>query len=752
MELLAPAGNKESFYVALSSGANAIYVGGKSFSARAYANNFTIEELEECVKYAHLNDVLVYVAVNTLLFESEINECIKECEKYINIGVDAFIVQDLGLVSILHRMFPSFPLHASTQMNVNSLEQALKLKEMGIKRIVLARETPIETIKEIKEKTKIEIEVFVHGALCVSESGRCLMSSFIGDRSGNRGKCAQPCRMKGNLVSNSLKKEGYILSTKDLCTINYIDELKKEGIDSLKIEGRMKGIEYIHIVTSYYRKIIDGAKFDLDKCILDFKTVFNREFTKGYMFNESQTKVLNQKSSSHQGIVLGKVSKITKNSFFIVLKNELNIHDGLKFKSLENGFLLTHFKLKGNDVYEAKKGDYVEIITKEKNIKVGDILLKTKSSLLEKEAVKYLSKINKKDIKGYFYASKEDGLSLTLLDGDIQYTSTIKIKLDKSINSFTSKQDIFDRLKKSDKYPFDLKELDFEIEPGLFYPNKLLNELRRKAYQGLFIEKQKRENKYQKNEVNLYNINKIETHNKPICCVNNEKQLNVCINYDFDYIFVNSIELFKKYKTIDKRIKLINDSNILKNECDLFLSNYISNKNCIISPYGNITNSNSLELCYKYDCKGVTLSYEVSYKNACEIKNSFINKYNMIPNIYYPIYGYIELMSLKSCPIASALKKDNIKCGMCKKERFYYQDRINTLYPFLSDDRCYVKVLSDKPLNLLDKKELIKKDFLPYFSFTIEDELLTKDILDKYFFDKNIDIDGFLGHFLKSPM
>lgn len=752
MELLAPAGNKENFYAALNSGADAIYVGGKSFSARAYASNFSIEELEECVREAHLRNVLVYVAVNTLLFENELERCIKECEEYIRIGVDAFIVQDLGLVSILRRMYPSFPLHASTQMNVNTLDQALKLKELGITRIVLARECSFYTIKEIKEKTNLEIEIFIHGALCVSSSGQCLMSSFIGDRSGNRGRCAQPCRMEGKLLSNSTSKKGYILSTKELCTLEYIDKFKEIGIDSLKIEGRMKGIEYIYTTVSYYRKKIDGEKFSIDEAINDLKTSYNRKFTKGYMFDESQTKVLNQKSSSHQGIILGKVSKITNNSFFLVLKNDLNLHDGLKVYGKEDGFLLTHFKLKGNDVREAKKGDYVEIITKIKNIKVDDLILKTKSSKLEKAANEVI-KINKKvDITGYFTSSKENGMSLTLFDNDISYTAYIDTKLEKSVNAFVSKKDIFERLKKSDKYPFNLKYVDFDIEPGLFYPNGLLNELRRNAYLGLYEEKLNRNEIHNKVDVIPYNLNDVKQSNKPICLVYKEEQLKVCLNYDFEYIFINSLSLYNKYKDLDNRIRyekkrLPNSSENINDS----LTNYISKNKGIISPYGNVTNSESLALYLSHNHNGVVLSYEVSYKNALNLKEEFIKKYKVNPPLYYPLYGHIELMLLKSCPIASFNNKENIHCGLCKKEQYYYEDRIGVKYPLVSDENCVTKVLSDKPLYLLDKKDLIEKDFASYLVFTIENEILTKNILDNYFFDKDVEIDGFIGHFVSSP-
>lgn len=752
MELLSPAGSKESFYCALNSGADAIYIGGKSFSARAYATNFTYEDIKECVREAHLRNVLVYVTVNTLLFEDELEKCIKECEEYISLGVDAFIIQDLGLASILRRLFPTFPLHASTQMNVFNVDQAKKLKELGITRIVLARECPLSLVKEIKEKTNLEIEVFVHGALCVSFSGQCLMSSFIGDRSGNRGRCAQPCRMKGRLLSSkNTSNEGYMLSTKELCDLEYIDKLKEVGVDSLKIEGRMKGIEYIYTTISYYRKKIDGDKFSLSKALDDLKTSYNRDFTRGYMLNESPTKLLNQSTSSHQGIILGKVSKVTPNSFFLVLKTDLALHDGIKVKNSEDGFLITHFKIKGNDVKEAKSGDYVEIISRVKNIRVGDIILKTKSSILENFANKVLKSNRKVKVTGYFSASKENGLSFTLFDNDLSYTAYRYVQLEKSISSFTSKKDILDRLKKSDTYPFDLDYVDFDIEPGLFYPTSLLNDIRREAYKGLYDVKIDSQNKHDKSSIKNLKLEKKEMEFNTICSVEKEEQLKLCLTYPFKYIFINSSKLYEKYKDTDSRIRYHKKRFIEKSENQQeALVNYPSRYNSFISPYGNVTNSETLAYFLSLNAKGVILSHELSYAKSMMLKEEFVKKYEFNPPLYYQIYGHIELMLLKSCPIASNKKFENIGCNLCHSDQYYFEDRTKVKYPLLGDENCLTRVYSDKPISLFDKLDRIKKDFSIYMAFTIENEEMTKNILDMYFFDKKEKIDGFIGHFNKT--
>ena len=230
IELLAPAGTRDSFFAAINNGADAIYLAGKAFGARASADNFTDQEIKELIQYAHIRDKKVYVTVNTIIFEDELADVIKFIEfLYIN-DVDAIIIQDLGLAMVVHEKYPDLALHASTQMNIHNINMVKTIQKLGFKRIVLPREMPLETIKQIKKEVDIELEVFIHGALCVSYSGNCYFSSLIGKRSGNRGRCAQPCRLPYTL----LNQEKYWLSPKELCTIDKIKELIEEGIDSFK--------------------------------------------------------------------------------------------------------------------------------------------------------------------------------------------------------------------------------------------------------------------------------------------------------------------------------------------------------------------------------------------------------------------------------------------------------------------------------------------------------------------------------------
>lgn len=284
-ELLAPAGNLEIFKGVIESGADAVYVGGSMFGARAYANNFTEEELLEAIDFAHLRGVKVYLTVNTLIKNSEFSKLYDYLLPYYKRGLDAVIVQDIGVVKAIHEYFPSMEIHTSTQMTVTGADGVRFLSQFGVTRVVMAREVSLAEMKRIHEETGMELEAFVHGALCYSYSGQCLFSSILGGRSGNRGRCAQPCRLPYTVEG---KKDEYILSLKDMCGINALDKLHDAGVYSLKIEGRMKQLEYACGVVKYYRSYIDSMKPVSDADYDRIKALGNRcGFTDRYYFDHN---------------------------------------------------------------------------------------------------------------------------------------------------------------------------------------------------------------------------------------------------------------------------------------------------------------------------------------------------------------------------------------------------------------------------------------------------------------------------------
>ena len=367
-ELLAPAGSMKAFYAAIEAGCDAVYIGGYSFGARAFSDNFSNEEIIECINYAHKYGVKVYVTVNTLIFENEVEIFLNYIDFLHQNNIDAIIVQDLGMFDLIRKTYPNLEIHISTQMHIHNLNGTLMMEKLGAKRVVLARETDFETLKQIKEKTNIELEVFVHGALCVSYSGQCLMSYLIGGRSGNRGKCAGTCRQMYSLVDETGKKynkDNYLLSMKDLNILENIGKLIDLGIDSFKIEGRMKRPEYVYLVVSIYRKAIDSylkeKKINItEEDIMNLYKIYNRKFTKGYLFEKN---VINQYRPNHLGINIGKVIKKDNHKIYIKLTDNLRKGDGIRFlnQKEDTGLTITKIFVQNKDVNEAFTGDIVVI-------------------------------------------------------------------------------------------------------------------------------------------------------------------------------------------------------------------------------------------------------------------------------------------------------------------------------------------------------------------------------------------------------
>ncbi|HBE10015.1 MAG TPA: hypothetical protein DCY81_05675 [Lachnospiraceae bacterium] len=338
VEILAPCGSLESFNAAVNAGADACYLAGTRFGARAYAKNFDTSELCRVIDKAHLKGVKVYMTVNTLFKNAEICALIEYLNPFYECGLDAVIVQDMGVFKLVRETFPDLPVHASTQMNICSSEAAAWLKELGATRVIPARELTLKEIADIKRKVDIEIETFVHGAMCYSYSGRCLLSSMIGDRSGNRGRCAQPCRKKYN--------GSYSMSMKDMCTLMDVPMLIDAGVDSLKIEGRMKGEYYTAAVVSAYKEIANdhiSGSFSEKKCerlIRNLADIFNRGgFSGGYLYGNQNEEMIDSEAPGHKGVEIGNVSSAGRGKVLIRLSDAVNKKDVLTLK-LKDGIVI----------------------------------------------------------------------------------------------------------------------------------------------------------------------------------------------------------------------------------------------------------------------------------------------------------------------------------------------------------------------------------------------------------------------------
>ena len=380
IELLAPVGSMESLYAAVNNGADAIYLGGPKFSARAKAIEFDNEKMKVAADYCHSYGVKIYVTMNTILKEKELKDAIKYAGYLYEIGIDALIIQDLGFLKLIKEKYPDFEVHASTQMTIHNGEGAVYFTEKGFKRVVLSRELSLEEIEYISKDLGIETEIFVHGALCVSYSGQCLMSSMIGGRSGNRGKCAQPCRQEYKLVSASGgEKKGHLLSTKDTCTIDDMKDIIESGALSLKVEGRMKRPEYVAGVIETYRKAIDkeleNREFNVEEGKKTLLQLFNRGgFANAYLKKDSGKDMMSFVIPKNTGLELGK----SDDKGEIILQEDITIGDGVGYGS--KGFTVSKILLNGKEVLEADKGDKVKLFPK--GYKKGDLLYKTSSKTL----------------------------------------------------------------------------------------------------------------------------------------------------------------------------------------------------------------------------------------------------------------------------------------------------------------------------------------------------------------------------------
>ncbi|WP_418792225.1 DUF3656 domain-containing U32 family peptidase [Phosphitispora sp. TUW77] len=519
-ELLAPVGSKEAFKAAVQNGADAVYLGGQLFSARQYADNFDREEMNAAIEYAHIRGVKVYVTVNTLVADAEFGELVDYLKFLHQVGADAIIVQDPGIATMVHELLPGLSLHASTQMTIHNSSGAAALKSLGYARVVLARELSLSEITQIKRKTGMELEVFVHGALCISYSGQCLMSSMIGGRSGNRGRCAQPCRMeytlvdeKNGILAEPAKIGGHLLSPRDLNMIKYIPELAQAGIDSLKIEGRMKRPEYVAVVTRIYREALDryrNSPHDYtvpEKDIKDLAQIFNRGFTTGYFFGKQGRDMMSFKRPNNRGLRLGRVSKTdwAGKMAEIVLEDSLHQGDGIEFWVTDGGragvvvnrILPANWQVAeavrqdaeaGPQIMEAGPGEKVWVPFAGK-VKPGDRVFKTHDAELisrAEQSYKSTREIKKIPLDFTVKASVGRPLEITVADamGNV-FTSLGSSPGQEAMNKPLTPDYLKKQIDRLGNTPFEIGGFYTEIDGNVMVPASEINETRRIAVEGL---------------------------------------------------------------------------------------------------------------------------------------------------------------------------------------------------------------------------------------------------------------------------
>ncbi len=726
-ELLSPVGDFDCLKAAIQNGADSVYLGASSFSARAFANNFNYDELKRAIEYAKLRNVEVHLALNTLIRNDELENAINLAITAYNYGIDAIIVQDLGLAKYLIDNLKNLPIHASTQMTVHNLESINILEKLGFSRAVLSRELSLNEIEYITKNSNIEIEAFMHGALCISYSGQCLLSSAIGGRSGNRGRCAGPCRLPYELLdSKSTLDKGYLLSCRDLCSLEFLPQLINCGITSFKIEGRMKSPEYVATVTRIYRKYMDlvlnNKDYKIDnKDLEDLLQSFNRgNFSTGHLSNSENRKLIYKEKPDNTGIYIGNVTKFNSSKGHIKLKltNSLAIGDKISVNS--NKYNVSELMINNKNVKTANINDFVEIGRMKGNISENDKIYKIESKELTDIALKSFNSENKKIKLSATLTVKENlpiELKITSLGNgfykDLSVCNVSNIIPEPATNTPITKERLISQLNKTGNTEFEFTNININLDDNLYIPSiSSLNELRRDSLSKL-------ENlvlsKYI-NQVDLVKLNlkhnNLNTHNKKVAVLLNT------INLNFDYSNLNKVD--KLYIPL-KYFILEDYSSILKNLCDNFnvyiymptiirknYKNIIANKldkilekfkicGFVISHISQIemTKKYNLELIGNYtlnvfnnlsinELNNIGLS-TITY--SPELDKSFINFLDIPKNSELIVYGKLPVMTMNYCPLGASNKCYADCKKLCKSvEKFYLKDRLNFKFRIIPDN------------------------------------------------------------------
>ncbi len=758
MELLAPAGDYASFIGAINAGANAVYLAGKKFGARASASNFTQEELVTMIQYAHLRDVRLFVTVNTLLFEDEFSQLLEYTDFLVHHHVDALIVQDFGLIDTLTKRYPDTDIHVSTQANTHSIEMVQWLKSLGVKRIVLARETDLEFVKEIKSKVDMEVEVFIHGALCVSYSGNCLHSSMIGKRSGNRGECAQSCRLPYKLYRDQTQvgESGYLLSTKDLMTLDRLDEIMDSGVDSLKIEGRMRKPEYVIGVTKAYHEAIQQRGVLFNQTIEDLKRLFHREFTGGYLLGTNPSTLNQPYRPNHIGVKIGEVISYHRGKAGVILSESLRVQDGVRFLSKNDyGMVVSRILVNDISVISAKRGDKI-ILDVAEEVRVGDPLMKTQDKDLEESYQPYLSETYPLiPIHMKVQAWINQPLTIRIHHPHQEIELRTEYRIPKAINQPTSREQIQSQLSKLGQTPFALESIEVETDESGFIPVGVLNQARRDALETL------KNHLLQRPESRILSLDVItpktrNVHPQLVVKVETMDQFNQAHEQGIQTIYYDEelaidepsypgLDLYVARKRIyASQVHSLHPKKVVVHE----ISSVIHNPKIswIADQFFNVTNTKTIDLLERFGAKRIVLSSEVNKSRLTKLVQQYRLSYGINPPLEMIVYGRLDLMISKYCPITTHVGNQKDHCQICHHNQYYLEDRIGMRFPLKDDGNCNIRLLHAKPLFLLDEIPALLQLGVSTIrlDFTIESKAETKQIIEQAqaaFFNRNIPFD-----------
>ena len=770
IDLLSPVGDFDCLKAAVQNGANSVYFGANLFSARAFASNFDLDELKNAIQYARIRGVKTNLTLNTLIKNDEFEDAFNLAKKAYEFGIDAIIVQDLGLAKMLIKSFPDLAIHASTQMSVHNLQGVLELQELGFKRVVLSRELSIGEIEYICRNSNVEIECFIHGALCISYSGQCLFSSMIGGRSGNRGKCAQPCRLPYKLLeNNSVIDSGYLLSTRDICGLDFIPDMINAGVTCLKIEGRMKKPEYVATVTRIYRKYIDLAESsepyivdDADRKIL--MQAFNRgSFSCGHLSNEPNKKLVFKDKSDNMGLFLGKVEKYNSNKGYITVKlNEpIEVGDTVALERESGTYNVSEVMVSNKNIKGTKIGQTVTIGRMKGNIKLGDKIFKMSSKSQNSIANDSLRFENRKVALNCEVTVKENQpLEINITSANdldiyknLNITSTLDVLPVEAKNRPISKDDIIAQINKTNSTPFSFANIKVNLDDNLFLPKvSSLNELRRTALENV-------------ENFAISNIQRISDGINYNACNENSKNANNSnsdenkisvllniLNDKYDYSSLEGIDIVyiplkyfvnKKYsnilETLSQKFELyIYLPTIIKANYRNLLSLNIENaiktyhvKGFVLSNISNLLLLNNvLENCSlnKNDFNFIA-NYTFNIFNnhsVKELKELGFNRFTISPELNKEtildltssntevlaseliVYGKTPLMNMNYCLLGKANKcypNCDAKCNSCNK--YYLKDRLGLNFEVIPDNIQTVTTIYNSKTTSIESTDFV---------------------------------------------
>lgn len=722
-EVLAPAGDLEALKVAVYNGADAVYFGLPKFNARSKATNISLENLSEAVDFCHLYNVKVYLTVNTLIADEELEDVLDMVRQAYTKRVDAFIIQDLGLAKILKEQIPDIELHASTQMGIHNLEGAIIAESLGFKRVVLSREVTLNDIDLIKAWTNLEIEYFVQGALCVAFSGNCYFSALKYNQSGNRGACLQPCRLK--YKSNFNNAEGYLLSTKDLCLIDRLKQLSDLGVDSFKIEGRMRRPSYVAQAVQSYRNVVD-CDYNDEVCAYEksnLKRVFNRgDYNEGiYLDRIQEENIINAEFQNHRGVSIGQVENVRpfKNIYAITIqsKTAINNGDGLKFVGPD-----------GQEVSVGVGGvEKIGINTYQIYSKyapnVDDTVYKTVDSVRENILI---STIKKLPIKAHFVAKEDEPCRLTLIYKDITATSESMFVCDKALNQALTYDKLLQNIDRFGDTNFELEGLTCELGQ-VFIPTSRINELRRMCVEKLRLaiieHNQKPIHKLVINSVKKLSVKEDNTNNFMIvedirdiesvpidCCLvyapNNYEFNNINnflikaneLGHEFVYLnlpnVANSYDI-QKLKSLLTEIGNQNIGVMANNIYGLCFAKL--GYKTIVGYQMNVTNMYTAKVLVDLGAEAFTKSIEKDLSKSMTAGHNYVGRPTIMTFCHCPYKTVYNYDSCKECEYSEGLKykaEDNktynirrIRCTSCYFELVYNQSIGDKTQPYVLDLR-----------------------------------------------------------------